>query len=45
MLAIIKVQAEQEIESEKLDSPRPLDADIIDDDSKKSRDAEAEGQQ
>ena len=30
MLAIMKVQVEQEIESEKVDSPRPLDA-IIDD--------------
>ena len=28
---MIKSQAEQEIESEKLDSPRPLDADIIND--------------
>jgi len=32
MLTMIKGQAEQEIESEKVDSPRPLDAHITDDD-------------
>ena len=30
MLAIMKVQVEQEVESEKVDSPRPLDS-VIDD--------------